>query len=173
MLRRGTIAGLALINPDSKIVGKPLAVSAIYEPDADARSAAVELIKARKDPVAARAILDTWKSAFDDVGLGATNEGVRKAAVAAMRDVGDKRVFQALLYYAMLEMHSGSATPVRVDTVAIKGKGINLPIDLPVVDLISAEGTIIVPAMGSLRQATGQDFGRNFEKWKEWIGKLP
>ena len=173
ILRRGALAGLALCNPESKLVGKPLATSAIYEPDSGTRKASIELIKTRKDSVAARALIDTWKSAFDDVGVLATNESTRKAAVDAMREVGDKRVFQALLYYAMLEIRAGTASAVRVDSVAIRGQNVNLPIDLPVLELAGVEGTIIIPAMASLKQATGQDFGRNFDKWKEWIAKLP
>ena len=88
-------------------------------------------------------------------------------------EIGDKRVFQAILWYAMLELRAGSASLVRVDTVSIKGQNINLPIDLPVLDLISAQGNIIIPAQTSLKQATGQDFGHNFDKWKDWINKLP
>ena len=173
VVRRGALAGLALCNPDSKIIGKPLAVSAIFEPDAETRKASIELIKSRKDSVAARTLIDTWKSAFDDVGVLAANESTRKAAVDTMREVGDKRIFQALLYYATLEIRAGTASPVRVDSVAIRGQNVNLPIDLPVLELTGVTGTITIPAMASLKQATGQDFGRNFDKWKDWIAKLP
>ncbi len=173
IMRRGAVEGLGLCNPDPKVLGKPLATSAVYEPDAETRKVSIELIKMRKDSVSAKALLDTWKSAFDDVGVLAANEATRKAAVDTIREVGDKRVFQAMLYYAMLEVRAGSAAPVRVDSVAIKGPGVNLPIDLPVLDLMGVEGTIVIPAMASLKQATGQDFGRHFDKWKEWIGKLP
>ena len=171
--RRGAIAGLELCNPEPKDAGKALAISAIFEPDADTRKASIELIKARKDPMAARTLLTTWKSAFDEHGAVADNESTRKAAVDAMREIGDKRVFEVLRYYAMLELRAGSASLARVDTVSIKGQGINLPIDLPVLDLISVEGNIIVPGLTSLKQATGQDFGRHFDKWKDWIDKLP
>ncbi len=173
MTRRGAIAGLGLCAPDGKTVGKPLAISAIYEPDETARKASQALVKARKDMESARTLVETWKSAYDEHGVLAPNETIRKAAVDAMHEVADKRVFQAILWYAMLEVRAGSAQAVRVDQVAIKGQGINLPIDLPVLDLRSAEGTIIVPVMASLKQATGQDFGHNFDKWKDWIGKLP
>ncbi len=171
--RRGAIAGLELCNPEPKDAGKALAISAIFEPDADTRKASIELIKARKDPMAARTLVTTWKTAFDEHGVLADNENTRKAAVDAMRDIGDKRVFEVLRYYAMLELRAGSASLARVDTVSIKGQGINLPIDLPVLDLISVEGNIIVPGLTSLKQATGQDFGRHFDKWKDWIDKLP
>ncbi len=90
-----------------------------------------------------------------------------------MREIRDKRVFQALLYYATLEMRAQTAAPARVDTANIRGQNINLPIDLPVIDIVSAEGTIMIPAMASLKGATGQDFGHNFSKWQEWINKQP
>ena len=37
VLRRGALAGLAVCNPEPKVVGKPLAISAIYEQDVEAR----------------------------------------------------------------------------------------------------------------------------------------
>jgi len=145
----------------------------VYEQDAETRAAVINLIKVRNDAVAAKTLVETWKSAFDDVGLLKVNEPVRKAAVNAIHDVGDKRVYQALLYYAILEVRAGAAELVRVDSVAITGQRINLPIDLPVLELRGVEGTIVVPAMASLKQATGQDFGRHFDKWNDWIAKQP
>jgi hypothetical protein len=171
--RRGAIAGLVLCNPDTAVAGKPLAVSAIFEPDAAARKASIELIKSRKDTEAAKTLVTTWKSSFDEGGVLADNESQRKATVAAMREVGDKRVYEALFYYAMLEIRGGSADLVRIDTVSIKGQNINLPIDLPVLELRGVEGTIIVPALISLKQATGQDFGRNIGRWRQWLNGLP
>lgn len=171
--RRGAIAGISLCAPEGKVVGKPLALSAVYEPDADAKKASIALVKSRKDMESARALITTWKSAFDEQGILPANETTCKAAVDAMREIADKRTYQALLYYAMLEIRAGAAELKRVDNVAITGQGIRLPIDLPVLELRGVEGTIIVPAMASLKGATGQDFGRNFDKWKDWINKLP
>ncbi|HLX65201.1 MAG TPA: hypothetical protein VKX17_28290 [Planctomycetota bacterium] len=99
LTRRGAIAGLGICNPDTKVAGKPLAISAIFEPDEAARKASVELIKARKDTEAAKTLVTTWKASFDEGGVLADNETQRKATVAAMHDIGDKRVFEVLLWY--------------------------------------------------------------------------
>lgn len=171
--RVGAVNGLGTLSYDSKKLGKQIASSAIFDPDEKVRKATAAMIKSRKDLAAEREVLETWKTSFDESGVLDVNETRRKASVAAMREIGDKQIFQALVWYAQLELRAGSAQTVRVDTVNIRGQGINLPIDLPVLDLVSAQGNIVVPAMTSLKQATGQDFGRNFGKWNEWIAKLP
>lgn len=170
--RIGAVAALGACAAEPKVAGKPLAVSAIFDPDEKVRKAAAAQIKARKDTVAEKSLIETWKSSFDEQGVLDANEARRKASVAAMREVGEKNVYQALLWYAQLELRAQTAAPVRIDTVNITGQGINLPIELPVIDIISTEGTIVVPALASLKAATGQDFGRNIQKWNEWIGNL-
>lgn len=171
--RAGAVAGLNYTSAEPKKLGASLATSAMFDPDERVRKASAAAIKAGPDKIAERAILDAWKSSFDESGMLDANEARRKATVAAMREVNDKQVFQALLYYATLELRAGSAALVGVDTVSIKGNNINLPIDLPKLDLINVEGAIAIPAMASLKQATGQDFGRNLLKWNEWLNKLP
>jgi hypothetical protein len=167
--RRGAIAGLALSETEAKTAGKLLGASAVYDPDSAVRTAAIQSIKQSKDPYAEAAILNAWKAAFDNSGIPTVNEEQRKAAVAAMHDIDDKRVFQVLVWYATLELRAQTGTLARVDQVAIKGQGINLPIDLPAIDIISAEGNIAIPALSSLKQATGQDFGHNMDRWNAWL----
>jgi hypothetical protein len=169
--RRGAIAGLALSAADAKTAGKFIGGSAVYDPDGAVRTAAIQAVKQSKDPFAEAAILNAWKASFDNSGIPTVNEDQRKAAVAAMHDIDDKRVFQVLVWYATLELRAQTGTLVGVNQVAIKGAGINLPIDLPAIDIVSAEGTIAVPALGSLKQATGQDFGHNLDKWNAWLAE--
>ena len=171
--RLGAVAGLSYSSAEPKKLGASLATSAMFDPDERVRKASAASIKSAQDKIAERAILDTWKSSFDESGILDANEARRKASVNAMREINEKQIFQALLYYATLELRAGSAALVGVDTVSIKGNNINLPIDLPKLDLINVEGAIAVPAMASLKQATGQDFGRNLLKWNEWLNKLP
>ena len=51
----------------------------------------------------------------------------------------------------------------------VSGSGFNYPIEQPVLDLVSANGSIVVPAASSLKQATGKDFGKDIGKWRDWI----
>lgn len=169
--RLGALRGIEIAGAPISATGKGLAGSAIAEPVPEVRNAAIDLIRRRKDAAAGGEILRFWRAAYDsDLGF---DEPRRAAAAAAMRDIGDKRVFQALLSYVTLEVRAGSASGASIDTVNITGQGINLPIEQPGMNLISVEGTIIVPATGSLKQATGQDFGKNLAQWREWLDKQP
>ena len=171
-VRLGALRGIEIGNPTAPLIGKGLAGSAIAEPVPEVRTLALNLIRSRKDAAAAGELLRFWRGAFDsDLGF---DEPRRAAAVAAMRDLGDKRIYRAMLAYVWLELRVGNASAARVDTVAITGPGpINLPIDMPSMDLMSTEGTIIVPAATSMKQITGQDFGKNLDKWRDWVDKQP
>jgi hypothetical protein len=171
-VRIGALRGIEIGNPSAPAIGKGLGGSAIAEPVPEVRSAALKLIRSRNDAGAAGEILRFWRGAFDsDLGF---DEPRRAAAVAAMRDLGDKRIYRAMLAYVWLELRVGNASAARVDSVAITGPGpINLPIDMPSIDLMSTEGTIIVPAATSMKQISGQDFGKNMDKWREWLDKQP
>jgi hypothetical protein len=170
--RIGSIRALEISESKSAAVGKALAGSAIAEPVAQIRTAAIELIRKRRDAAAANEILRFWRGSFDsDIGF---DEPKRLAAVNAMRDIGDRRIFEAMLAYVTLEIRAGATTSAGVGTANITGPGpINLPIDLPALDTMSVQGTIMVPAASSLKQATGQDFGKNVAKWRDWIAQQP
>ena len=86
--------------------------------------------------------------------------------------------------YVTLELRAQSASLDRLDTVRIRDAGrnvaaddrggnINLPIDLPSLNLMSVETTLVVPALPSLKRVTGQDFGRDLARWKAWIAAQP
>jgi len=169
--RLGALRALQVAAPASPAVGKSLADSVIAEPVAEVRTAALDILRQRTDHTAGAELLRYWRSAYDeDNGF---NEKARASAVAAMRDIGDRKVFEALLYYVTLEVRAEAATNPRVDTVSIRGQGINLPIDLPSTNAMSFHATLVVPALASLQQATGENFGRNIDKWNEWLQKQP
>ncbi|HYG73758.1 MAG TPA: hypothetical protein VEK08_01895 [Planctomycetota bacterium] len=169
--RLGAVRALQLAAPAAPLIGKRLGASAIAETNPDVRKAVIELIRSRKDAAASAEVLRYWRESYDsEVGF---NEASRAAAVAAMRDIGDKRLFQVLLHHAIIEIRTGVASAPSVDNVAIRGQQINLPIDLPGMQLMSFEGTLAIPALGSLREATGQNFGREIPKWREWLNAQP
>lgn len=182
-VRFGAVKALELTNPESAAVGKELAAAAILEKDERVRGAVVELIRTRKDTEAARGLVKQWHAAFEDEALG-VDEALRTAAENAMRDVGDRRIYEAIYYYVTMELRAQTATLDRMDTARIRDAGrnvqandrggnINLPIDLPSITLSSVETTLVVPALPSLKRITGQDFGRDLPRWKAWIAAQP
>ena len=169
--RLGALRGIGVANPAAQTTGKALAGAALSEPVPQVRKAAVALIRERKDVAVTAEVVRYWRAAYDD-DLG-FDDAKRVAAVTAMRDIGDRRTYEALLYYATVEIYAGAASSATMSEVDIKGNGINLPIQLPGIDVKGFHGTIVVPALASLKGATGQDFGHNLAKWREWIGQQP
>jgi len=169
--RLGATRGIAMAAAASQTTRKPLANVLLAEQAPQVRQAALELVRERKDSAVTAEVLRYWREAYDDT-LG-FDEAKRAAAVAAMRDLGDRKAYQALYYLVTLEMYAGAATAPAITEVNIQGPGINLPIQLPGIDLISFRGTVIVPAFASLKGVTRQDFGHDLAKWREWINKQP
>lgn len=182
-VRYGAVKALELTNPESAAIGKELSSAAILERDEQVRGAVVELIRSRKDTEAARGLVQQWHKAFEDEALG-VDEALRTSAENAMRDVGDRRIYEAIYYYVTMELRAQTATLDRMDTVRIRDAGrnvqnndrggnINLPIDLPSIQLSSVQTTLVVPALPSLKRITGQDFGHDLPRWRAWIAGQP
>jgi uncharacterized protein with PIN domain len=182
-VRLGAVKALELATPDPALIGKPLAAAAVLETDTTVRGEAIRVIRSRKDAAASREMLKLWKSAFEDETVG-VNEALRAAAEDAMRDVGDKRVYEVLYAYVLMELRAQSASLDKLDTTRIRNAGlnvnandrggnINLPIELPSLTLMSVETTLWVPALPSLQRVTGQNFGWNVKRWNEWLAEQP
>jgi hypothetical protein len=169
--RLGAARAIGIAAPSLQTTGKALANTLLAEPVPQVRKEALDLVRGRKDGAVTAELLRFWRSAYDsDLGF---DEAKRGAAVAALRDVGDRRAYQALFYLVTLEVHSGVASAPTLSEVSIAGQGIRLPIQLPGMDLKQFEGTVIVPALASLKGVTGQDFGRDLGKWREWLSQQP
>ncbi|HYF50240.1 MAG TPA: hypothetical protein VEJ63_12595 [Planctomycetota bacterium] len=186
--RKGAALGIGLSNASTKTVGKALGNAALSETDSEVRQAVISTIQQRKDALALHQMMASLADSSDPEGLGFINEKKRENALNALRDVGDRRIYHALLYYVTLEIRAGTASLVALNNVFITNSGdvnngavgqtsINLPIDLPTLELNSVQGTIIVPAVckpqDALRKVTGQDFGKNIDQWRAWIEKQP
>ena len=170
-VRFGALRAFQIAPPDSAASGRALADSLIAEPATALRKIDVDLIQSRKDHTAGAELLRYWRNAFnEDNGF---NEAARAAAVNAMGAIGDRQVLEGLIYYVTIEVRAESASASRIDTVAIRGNRINLPIDLPSANVMGFQATIVVPAVSSLQQATGEHFGRNLDKWNEWLAQQP
>lgn len=182
-VRLGAVKALELAAPAPALIGKPLAAAAVLETDTTVRAEAIRVIRSRKDADASREMLKLWKSAFED-GMVGVNEPLRAAAEDAMRDVGDKRVYEVLYAYVLMELRAQTASLDKLDTTRIRNAGlnvnandrggnINLPIELPSLSLMSVETTLWVPALPSLQRVTGQNFGWNVKRWNEWLAAQP
>jgi len=169
--RLGATRGIAIAAAAPLATGKPLANVLLAEPVPQVRKAALELVRERRDSTVSAEVLRYWRAAYDD-NLG-FDEAKRGAAVGAMRDIGDRKAYQALYYLTTLEVYAGSATDPTISEVNIRGNRINLPIQLPSMELRSFHGTVIVPALASLKAVTKRDFGRDLAKWREWINQQP
>jgi hypothetical protein len=184
-VRLGALRGLEIAtasqqdarNAALRTAGKAVAGTMLAEPVPQIRAAAMKLVRDHKDDtvstMASASLVEFWRAAFDSDGL--VNEAQRDAALGALKDLGDKRTYHAILYYATIEIHAGSAAPVGVDTASIQGRNpiVNLPIDLPINQLMSFDGTIVVPAVSALKHITGQEFAKNLDKWRAWINQQP
>lgn len=186
--RRGALRAIDLAGPSAKAVGVALGNSALAEPDKDTRKAAINTIRQRRDALALHTLLGHLAQASDTDGLGILDEKARDAALSALHDIGDRRAYEAILFYVTLELRTGYAVGRGVDTKYITNSGdvnaggvgqttVNLPIELPALELGSFQGMITVPAickpLPALRRVTGEDFGKNLDKWRAWIAKQP
>jgi hypothetical protein len=187
-VRKGAAIGIRISEAPSKIVSKALASAALIESNTEARKAVISTIQERKDTAAVNSLLTTLGESTDPDGLGYTNQKQRDAALDALHDIGDKRVYQALLYHVTSEVRFGLAQPVALDKIYITNSGdttggavgrtaVNLPIDLPTIELTSVQTNITMPAISqpflALKKVAGEDFGRNAKKWNNWIEKQP
>ena len=165
--------------------GKAVANTMLAEPVKEVRSAAMDLVRNNREGtvsgVAAGMLVAHWHNAFDLDGI--INEQQRDAAEGALKDLGDKRTYDALLYYATMEVHAASASSITPPQVAFitnagndvntGGGTINLPIELPNNEIRSFDTTLIVPAVSAMKHITGQEFNKNLDKWRAWIKDQP
>ncbi|MGD0091483.1 MAG: hypothetical protein ABSE73_16310 [Planctomycetota bacterium] len=169
--RLGAARAIGMAAPAPQTTARALANTVLAEPVPEVRKEALDLVRGRKDAAVTAELLRFWRAAYDsDLGF---DEAKRAAAVAALRDVGDRRAYEALFYLVTLEVRAGVASGPAMSEVAIQGQGVKLPIQLPGMDLKQFEGTVMVPALASLKGATGQDFGRDLAKWRDWLSKQP
>lgn len=178
IVRLGAVRGITIANPKEETVGRALAACVIAEKNEAARKAAAGLIKSRKDKVADRALVQFYVDSFDPQGvlLQADRE---RAAIDAMKMAGNRVLYEVLMAFVTMDVRAGTATELTPpQTVFITNGGdvnnpngnINLPIELPNLELKSINTSIMIPAFGALRQITGQKF-RDMAQAQAWVNK--
>jgi len=161
-----------------------LAASAVGDPDTGVRTAAASSIKTRRDDQAVGGMLHYLMASFNDKGK-VLNEQVRDNAAGALRGLGDKRVYQTLLYMVTMELRVTNSELNNFATRQIDSFSVNnganaasvlvpasFPIQFPELKLTRVRTTVKCPAINSLEAISGQNFGEDIDKWEKWISKL-
>jgi len=178
IVRLGAVRGISIANPKEGPVGKALAACVIAEKNEQARKAAAELIKSRKDRVANKALVEYYVDSFDPQGvlLQADHE---RAAIDAMKIAGNRALYEVLMAYVTMDVRAGTATELTPPQTVYISNGhdvnnpngsINLPIELPILELRSVNVTLTIPAFGALKTIAGQNFHNPAQAWA-WIDK--
>jgi hypothetical protein len=181
-VRLGALKGIEAARPIGAQASYVLGAAAGNDPDAAVRSAAVKLIKARKDDLGVRTMIGHLLASYNDTG--AVRDDVLHAnALGALRELGDPRVCQALLQYVTAEIRATNVSAASMDTRQIdtysanSGANVNvlvplaLPIQMPSLTMQQIKTTVRVPAVSALRDLSGQDFGEDWDKWDQWARK--
>ena len=179
--RLAALAALKVTHPTHFTVSRKLADATIFDPAADVRRAAVNLIKERKDDHATGMILGRLLPMFDAAG-NAANPEYKDNAVAALKSINDRRVYETLLYHCMLEMRPTVTELSEFTTRTIHSYSVNqganvavlvflsFPIQFPTIQIIKVRTTVSAPA-SALKALSGQDFGDDGNAWLDWIRK--
>lgn len=181
--RLGALKGIEVVRPTDPKSSIALGTAAASDPIVEVRKAATALVKSRGDDFAIRTMLGTLVSSFDAAG----NYRDKVAAVTAadaLRDLGDKRVYQALLYHVTMELRLtnvslGTLSTRQIDTYSVQNSGQNtfpvqlaLPIQSPELSVQRVNTSVVAPAVSALKTLSGQDFGDDWDKWDKWVSKL-
>jgi hypothetical protein len=142
-------------------VSTELLRSALLDEDAEVRREAALTIKALDDR-------EGKKNLLAAALRPKVTEEVRTRAAEAIRRVDDPVVVGALITLVTNEIKSGVArliTPVEIQYI---GGLVSLPIHLPEIELIKAEGTITYPAFIALKTIAQRDLGSDPNAWANW-----
>ena len=171
-IRLGAIEGLRVAYTGT--AGNWLGASALSEPDAGVRRAVINIIKDRGDRGAVKYLFATLlKSVENGEAAPTTDQSLNSAALAALRDIGDKQTFQTLLFYERIAMNTGITGAVAIDGIKIQAPTVDLPVDTPTHEVGFMQYAQTFPGLRTLKAVTGMDFGHDMKKWEEWIDKQP
>lgn len=178
--RVGSVKGLQVAKPEGPRVSPSLAWSAVMDPSSDVRKGVVGLIKDRKDDAAVGGMIRHLIGAFNADGE-VINVPVRDNAIEGLRAMKDDRIAEALFTYCVMELRptqtEGDLKPGAIQSFTVlTGAQVTIvipltfPIDFPNMTIRRVRTTVSAPA-SALRAFTGQNFGDDVEKWKQFFGK--
>ncbi|MCY3021857.1 MAG: hypothetical protein NTW87_22840 [Planctomycetota bacterium] len=181
-VRLGALKAVETLNARDAKTSFALGAAAAADPYPDVRQAATALVKARNDELGMRTMIGHLLASYDETGRP-RDKVLHDNAIAALQELGDKRVYQALVYYVTLELRltnisEGSLTTRQINTYSVNsGANANvvvplaLPIQFPELNMQRVKTTVCVPAISALQDLSGQDFGPDADKWGKWLEK--
>jgi HEAT repeat protein len=181
-LRLGAVRVFDDLKAPNQNCSLALGALAVGDGSEQVRKAAIAATKSRRDDLAVRAMIGRFVGAFDAAG-NVRDKNFAATATASLRDLNDKRVYQALLYMVLMEVRAtnvslGNLTTRQIDTYNVmNGAQANaivplaLPIQMPELNVAAVRTSVMAPAVNALRMLSGQDFGENWEKWDKWVAK--
>ncbi|MCK6473227.1 MAG: hypothetical protein L6R28_15900 [Planctomycetes bacterium] len=152
-------------------VSKRLFAAALLDEDENVRKEAALAAKALNDVATKRFV---FKAAL----MPKVKAPIRARAADALRRFDDPMVIEALIWHVTYTLRVGTATEVTPPkTIFITDGGdinnplglINLPIELPNIELRSVSTSVIVPATTALSSITRRNFGANPAAWQKWF----
>jgi len=180
--RLGALKAVELVKPDDAKLSYTVGATAAADSVPEVRSAAISVVKTRNDELGIRTMIGHLLASYDDNGL-VTSKVLHDTAVGALRELGDKRVYQALFYRATLELRltnvsEGSLTTRSIDSFSNTGgnfaipQQLSFPIQTPELSVTHVATCVCVPALVALHDVSGQNFGEDWDKWDKWLKKL-
>jgi HEAT repeat protein len=180
--RKGALKAIEFSEFRHATLSKYIASVAVVDPVKEVRETAVTTIKNRKDDPAIGNMTQFLMGSYDEGGkvLDAT---LRDNAVDALRGLGDKRVYQTLLYYATCEIRStntelGSFATRQIDAIVLQNGAsavlplaLSFPIQFPELKISKVRTTVKCPAVNALESLSNQKFGDDLDRWGKWIDK--
>jgi hypothetical protein len=171
-LRLGAVEGIRLAYTGT--VGTFLGASALSEPNPNVRNAVIKLIKDRNDRVAMKYLFQLLLSSVENGETTAiTNSQLNSATLAALRDIGDKQVYEVLLFLERVSMANGITGTPYLDGVKIAPPNTDLQCMAPNSEVGMMQYTQTFPGLSALKAVSGENFGHDLKKWQDWIDKQP
>ncbi|MBI3828249.1 MAG: HEAT repeat domain-containing protein [Planctomycetes bacterium] len=151
--------------PIPKEVSAQLFKSALDDKDEDVRKAASLAIKNLEDD-------DAKKFLAGAAVHPKIDETRRKHAAQAIRHVDDPGLIGAIVTMVSYDIRTGTATenvPVRFATISNPAVPINLPIELPDIELRSVSTSLATYAVIALKEIARRDLGGDPKAWEKWF----
>jgi len=165
-------AAQALGYKGDRICASSLVNAAVNDKDASVRRVAARAIGGMRDPAAMGKLIRITSRVKEKDQIERAGDAIRHA--------GQPAAIEALIGYAVLEVRAAQAKNASLRSVNITsmqsintGSGgviqsVNLPIELPSVELTKVKTTVCLPICEILSRATGVSNGRDIARWADW-----
>jgi hypothetical protein len=173
-VRLGALKGIETAYAAVIDVGSYVGAAALADPDAKVRRAAIQFIKDLNERGAVKYIFGVLlKAGETGESTAIVNQGMGAQATAALREIGDKQVYEVLLFLERVKMNAGITGPAFLDNPKITPPNTDLPCNTPNHEVGMMESVQTFPGLEALKSISGENFQHDLKKWQEWIDKQP